>query len=261
MKLPKDEQRSDWSTRPLTQSQAQLRGGRRPLPDPARRDPGEGAARCEAARRGRTRSSRRSSAGSGASASSTSSATCASRARASSTPTGLSVLRELYLMRDQKAREIDRPPFKVLGNRTLIEIAERQPKKLGGARRDQGHHRPADPAPRARRAGRGARRARVGARSDSEARAASGRRRMDRHAERRLRRAEAVAHAPRGRAGDGPGRAVPELDARGDRRARPPHGAADLDEPARAQALVRARVRRRGRARRSRRVDSAPRED
>jgi ribonuclease D len=44
--------------------------------------------------------------------------------------TSLSVLRELYLMRDQKAREMDRPPFKVLGNRTLLEIAERQPKKL-----------------------------------------------------------------------------------------------------------------------------------
>ncbi|HVP28757.1 MAG TPA: ribonuclease D [Myxococcota bacterium] len=41
--------------------------------------------------------------------------------------TSLAVLRELYLMRDARAREIDRPPFKVLGNRTLLEIAERQP--------------------------------------------------------------------------------------------------------------------------------------
>ena len=39
----------------------------------------------------------------------------------------LSVLRELYLLRDARAREVDRPPFKVLGNRTLIEIAQRQP--------------------------------------------------------------------------------------------------------------------------------------
>ncbi len=39
----------------------------------------------------------------------------------------LSVLRELYLERDKRAREIDRPPFKVLGNRTLLEIAQRQP--------------------------------------------------------------------------------------------------------------------------------------
>jgi ribonuclease D len=42
----------------------------------------------------------------------------------------LSVLRELYLLRDARAREIDRPPFKVLGNRTLLEIAERKPRKL-----------------------------------------------------------------------------------------------------------------------------------
>jgi ribonuclease D len=42
-------------------------------------------------------------------------------------PRGLSVLRELYLLRDRRAREIDRPPFKVLGNRTLLEIAEQRP--------------------------------------------------------------------------------------------------------------------------------------
>jgi ribonuclease D len=45
-------------------------------------------------------------------------------------PKALSVLRELYLVRDKRAREMDRPPFKVLGNRTLIEIAERRPKKV-----------------------------------------------------------------------------------------------------------------------------------
>jgi len=41
----------------------------------------------------------------------------------------LSILRELYLLRDKRARELDRPAFKVLGNRTLLEIAERQPRK------------------------------------------------------------------------------------------------------------------------------------
>jgi ribonuclease D len=45
-------------------------------------------------------------------------------------PKALSVLRELYLVRDRRAREMDRPPFKVLGNRTLVEIAERRPKKI-----------------------------------------------------------------------------------------------------------------------------------
>ncbi len=40
---------------------------------------------------------------------------------------GLAVLRELYLMRDARARQVDRPPFKVLGNRTLLELAEARP--------------------------------------------------------------------------------------------------------------------------------------
>jgi ribonuclease D len=42
-------------------------------------------------------------------------------------PSCLSVLRELYLERDRRAREIDRPPFKVLSNRALLEIAQRLP--------------------------------------------------------------------------------------------------------------------------------------
>jgi len=42
-------------------------------------------------------------------------------------PQSLSLLREVYLVRDKRAQEIDRPPFKVLGNRTLLEIAQRMP--------------------------------------------------------------------------------------------------------------------------------------
>jgi ribonuclease D len=45
-------------------------------------------------------------------------------------PKNLAILRELYLMRDQRAREVDRPPFKVISNRTLLEIAEQKPSKL-----------------------------------------------------------------------------------------------------------------------------------
>ncbi len=45
-------------------------------------------------------------------------------------PKSLSVLKELYLMRDARAREMDRPPFKVIGNRALLEVAEQQPRKL-----------------------------------------------------------------------------------------------------------------------------------
>ena len=42
----------------------------------------------------------------------------------------LSLLRELYLMRDGRARELDRPAFKVLGNRTLLEIAQRSSARI-----------------------------------------------------------------------------------------------------------------------------------
>jgi ribonuclease D len=45
-------------------------------------------------------------------------------------PKDLAVLHQLYLMREARAREVDRPPFKVLGNRTLLEIAECQPQDL-----------------------------------------------------------------------------------------------------------------------------------
>lgn len=45
-------------------------------------------------------------------------------------PTELAILRELYLLRDLRARDIDRPPFKVLGNRTLLEISRSQPTDL-----------------------------------------------------------------------------------------------------------------------------------
>ncbi len=41
---------------------------------------------------------------------------------------GLAILRELFLMRDQRAREGDRPPFKVLGNGTLLELAKNPPR-------------------------------------------------------------------------------------------------------------------------------------
>lgn len=40
------------------------------------------------------------------------------------------VLRELYLMRDAEARARDVPPFKVLGNKVLVEIAREQPRNF-----------------------------------------------------------------------------------------------------------------------------------
>jgi len=41
---------------------------------------------------------------------------------------GRGVLRELYLVRDRRARDANRPPFKVLSDLFLAEVARRQPK-------------------------------------------------------------------------------------------------------------------------------------
>jgi ribonuclease D len=126
VRLPKDEQRSDWSTRPLRDSQLtyaaadvahliplaerleaelvaaeRLAWAQKEFEALARREWPErafdrlGYLRIKGAR--------------------------------SLDPTTLSILRELYLVRDRRAREIDRPPFKVLGNRALLEIAEAKP--------------------------------------------------------------------------------------------------------------------------------------
>ncbi|MDH7486251.1 MAG: HRDC domain-containing protein [Anaerolineae bacterium] len=42
-------------------------------------------------------------------------------------PRALAVLRELYLWREERARQLDRPLFKVMGDRTLLRLAEEQP--------------------------------------------------------------------------------------------------------------------------------------
>jgi len=44
-------------------------------------------------------------------------------------PGQLAVLRELYLWRDDEARLLDRPPFKVLGDSTLLVLSEMQPRQ------------------------------------------------------------------------------------------------------------------------------------
>ena len=99
-------------------------------------------------------------------------------------PKALSILRELYLVRDRRAREIDRPPFKVLGNRTLIEISESQPKKLADLAKIRGI---TDLI--IRRLGRQVMEAiRIGRKTEHGPipKLANGRRRMDRQTERRL---------------------------------------------------------------------------
>jgi ribonuclease D len=97
---------------------------------------------------------------------------------------GLSILRELYLLRDTRAREVDRPPFKVLGNRTLLDIAERRPRKLADLAEIKGI---TDLL--IRRMGRDIMAAVRGGRKQDHGpipRLANGRRRIDRQAERRF---------------------------------------------------------------------------
>ncbi len=53
-------------------------------------------------------------------------------------PAARAVLRELYLYRESEARRLDRPPFKVIGDRTLIAVAEARPSRLEHLRRSPG---------------------------------------------------------------------------------------------------------------------------
>lgn len=53
-------------------------------------------------------------------------------------PVARAVLRELCLYREREARRLDRPPFKVIGDRTLIEIAGLRPTQLSQLRRVPG---------------------------------------------------------------------------------------------------------------------------
>ncbi len=102
---------------------------------------------------------------------------------------GRAILKQLYLLRDKRARERDRPPFKVLGNGTLLDLAQKPPrsKRALMTRRgitdlvvrrmgaelieaiERGTEAPEEPLPDPRRNG-------------------GGRRRLDRRAEQRLER-------------------------------------------------------------------------
>ena len=52
--------------------------------------------------------------------------------------TGLAVLRELYAYREQRAREMDRPPFKVLGDSTLVALSRARPRNRSELRAIKG---------------------------------------------------------------------------------------------------------------------------
>ena len=48
------------------------------------------------------------------------------------TPAQAAILQALFAYREQQAERIDRPPFKVMGEATLMELARRAPRDAGG---------------------------------------------------------------------------------------------------------------------------------
>lgn len=187
MTVPKDEQRSDWSARPLRETQLSYAAADVAYLIPL-------AERLEAELRARSRLSWAEeefvtlAAREWPTRSFDAQGYLRIKGARGLDPEGLAVLRELYRMRDARAREIDRPPFKVLGNRALLEIAERRPtspeelgrikgvtdlilRRLGReilAAVERGRRSPHGPIPRSS--------------------GAPGRRRMDRRSERRMTR-------------------------------------------------------------------------
>ena len=65
-------------------------------------------------------------------------------------PQNLAILRELYELREQLARTLDRPPFKILAEETLVRLAQTPPDDLATLALDSGMH-----AERDRTVGRG----------------------------------------------------------------------------------------------------------
>jgi ribonuclease D len=53
-------------------------------------------------------------------------------------PTQLAILRELYLMREEKARQRDLPPFKIMADRTLIDLVQAEPTSEAALRKISG---------------------------------------------------------------------------------------------------------------------------
>jgi ribonuclease D len=53
-------------------------------------------------------------------------------------PQQQAVLRELFILRDQIAQKVDRPPFKIMGDNILIELARIQPQSQAGLRQIKG---------------------------------------------------------------------------------------------------------------------------
>jgi ribonuclease D len=123
--LPKEEQRSDWSRRPLTDKQLSYAASdvlyliklaeklEKELIKAGRRDWAEDDFQALCGRRWPDREFDKLG-------------YLKIKGARALDPVSMAVLRELFILRDARAREIDRPPFKVLGNRTLLEISRAQ---------------------------------------------------------------------------------------------------------------------------------------
>lgn len=64
--------------------------------------------------------------------------------------TGLAILRALYIYRDQRAQSLDRPPFKVLSDRVLLNLSQQAPRSLSELGRVRGLPRHLPPKARRR---------------------------------------------------------------------------------------------------------------
>jgi ribonuclease D len=53
-------------------------------------------------------------------------------------PAELAIVHELFALRDQHARRLDRPVFKVIGNETMLRLAKQPPRHIGELRRVKG---------------------------------------------------------------------------------------------------------------------------
>ena len=70
------------------------------------------------------------------------------------TPAQAAILQALFAYREQQAERLDRPPFKVMGEATLMELARRAPRRRRGPAERARHDAGADPPLRARRVAR-----------------------------------------------------------------------------------------------------------
>ena len=142
VRLSKDQQRTDWSRRPLQGRADRLRRRRRALPASSCRRSSSASSQRPAGWSGRRRSSRALEQRVWPEREFDEQGYLRIKGARKLTPRGLAVLRELFLLRDKRARDGDRPPFKVMGNGTLLDLAQNPPTVAARARQAARDHRP-----------------------------------------------------------------------------------------------------------------------